>query len=146
MVLFIFAAIIIGVMMPLQAGINSRLTQFLFHPSQSALISFFIGTIALIALTIILSPQYPNLRQLAAIPPHLYIGGILGAIFVGSSIFLLPQIGATAMITAFITGQLLGSLVIDHYGFFGVPLHPMSIGRFFAVILMAISLVLFRKF
>jgi bacterial/archaeal transporter family-2 protein len=73
---------------------------------------------------------------------HLLLGGVFGAIFVGSSLFFIPRMGATAMIGSFISGQLLCSVVIDHYGLMGMNTHPVSLTRVVGVILLFAGLFL----
>src|SRR5690606_24636615 len=117
---FALVAIVIGTLMPLQAGLNAELTRNLSHPYLGAFVSLVVGAVAMGSI-LLFTDGFTNIKKLSLAPPHLFLGGILGAIFVTSSMFLIPKMGATGMIAAFITGQLLGSVIIDHFGFLGVP-------------------------
>ncbi len=139
---YILIAIIIGSMMPIQASINAELTRLVRHPYLGALISFSIGTLALGIMVIIKGLPITELKRLSSAPPHFFIGGVLGALFVGSSIFLIPKMGATTMIAAFVTGQLLMSVFIDHYGLLGIPVNQVSVTRIMGIILLFIGLLL----
>jgi transporter family-2 protein len=141
----VFVAVLIGAMMPLQAGINAELTRFLKHPFLGAFLSFAIGTLALIGITLLQGFPTQELKRLPSAPPWLFVGGILGAVFVASSIYLIPRLGATAMIGAFVTGQLLMSIAVDHYGFFGIPSNPVTWSRALGVILLFGGLLLVLK-
>lgn len=138
---FVILAVIIGCFMPIQAGLNAELTRTLRHPYLGALISLTTGAIIMVLL-VAFNGGFSPLKRLQEIPPHLYLGGVLGAIFVGSSLFLIPRMGATAMISAFITGQLMGSLIIDHFGLLGLPQNPVSLQRMAGVILLFAGLFL----
>lgn len=138
---FVILAIIIGCMMPLQAGLNAELTRILRHPFLGAFISLTTGAI-LVSLLVITNSGFHQLKRLPEVPPHLYLGGVLGAIFVGSSLFLIPKMGATAMIGAFMTGQLLGSVLMDHFGVLGLTPQPINMTRIFGVILLFAGLLL----
>jgi bacterial/archaeal transporter family-2 protein len=138
----ILAAIIVGSLMPIQAGVNAQLTRMVGHPFLGAFISFSIGTIAVSAILLINGISLNDFKKLTTVPPFFFIGGVLGALFVGSSIFLIPKLGATAMIGAFITGQLLMSVLIDHYGLLGAPVSPISVQRLCGVCLLFIGLAL----
>lgn len=140
--IYILVAIIIGSMMPVQAAINAELTRLVRHPYLGALISFTIGTLALGIMVIMQGLPIAELKRLSSASPHLFIGGVLGALFVGSSIFLIPKMGATTMIAAFVTGQLLMSVCIDHYGLLGIPVNQVSITRIVGIILLFIGLLL----
>lgn len=135
---FALVAIVIGTMMPLQAGLNAELTRNLMHPVLGAFVSLVIGAIA-IGSVLVFTDGFANIRRLSIAPPHLFLGGILSAVFVTSSMFLIPKMGATGMIAAFITGQLIGSIIIDHFGFLGVPVNTINITRVIGVILLSLG-------
>lgn len=138
-------AVLIGALMPIQAGLNAEMTRFLKHPFLGALLSFFMGTLALSVVVLLNKAPLSELKRLPEANPVLFLGGILGALFVGSSIFLIPKMGATAMIGAFVTGQLLMSLIIDHYGLLGVPVNPVGVARVLGAILLFAGLYLILK-
>ncbi len=138
---FVALAVLIGTLMPVQAGLNAELTRFLKHPYLGAFISLSVGA-ALVSVFVLINGGFGDIKRLGQVPPHLYLGGILGAIFVGSSLFFIPKMGATAMIAAFVTGQLIGSLIIDHYGLLGLSPNPVTMTRIFGVILLFAGLFL----
>ena len=138
---FVILAIVIGALMPLQAGLNAELTRYLKHPYLAALISLTSGAIA-ISILVIMNGGFNEIKRLNAVPPHLLMGGVLGAIFVSSSLFFIPRMGATTMIASFITGQLIGSVIIDHFGFMGLTPTPVSIEKFVGIILLFSGLFL----
>jgi len=134
--ILIIAAVLVGGLMPFQAGINAELTRFVRHPFLAAFTSFFIGTAALGLILAIHGTSVQDFRRLLEAPPRLFIGGALGALFVASSIYFIPRMGATAMIAALVTGQLLMSLVIDHFGLLNLPVLPITTTRIVGVILL----------
>lgn len=143
MIMFlILAAVAIGALMPVQASINAELSRLIQNPFMGALISFAFGTLALGLVVLSRGIPQEEIKRLVHAPPHLFIGGVLGALFVGSSIFLIPKLGATTMIGAFVTGQLLMSLAIDHFALFGVPHNPISLTRTLGVFLLFSGLLL----
>lgn len=135
-------AILIGTLMPIQAGINAELTRFLRHPYLAAIISLVTGATALSLILVFQGVPALEFKRLLETPPRLFLGGILGAIFVSSSMFFIPRMGATAMIAAFVTGQLLMSIVIDHYGLLGLNSQPLSLSRLVGIILLFTGLYL----
>lgn len=146
LIVLVIIAVLIGCLMPIQAGINAQLTQAIKSPYLSAFISFGTGTIALFILALIQSAPFSELKKVPSLPPYLLVGGVLGATFVGSSIVFIPKLGATTMIAAFVTGQLLMSIVIDHYGFLGLTPHPVNMIRLCGVALLFVGLILILKF
>jgi transporter family-2 protein len=104
------------------------------------------GTVALLILSVTQSASFGELKRIPSLPPYMLLGGLMGATFVGASIALIPKLGATTMIAAFVTGQLLMSLVIDHYGFLGLAHHPINLIRLAGVVLLFVGLILILKF
>jgi transporter family-2 protein len=47
----------------------------------------------------------------------MWIGGLLGALFVFTTIFSVPKLGAGLMIVLIIAGQMACAIAMDHYGF-----------------------------
>ena len=141
----ILIAVVVGALMPVQAGVNAQLTRILQNPYLTATISFTTGSIALFLLSLAKGVNLEEVKRMSSVSPHLYVGGILGAIFVSSTIFLIPKMGATTMIAAFITGQLLMSVLIDHYGLLGLAVTPISMTRILGVILLFAGLFLVVK-
>ena len=144
--IFVIIALLIGGLLPVQGSINSHLSTFLKHPLQAAFVSFFVGTLALFFLNVFLKTEVPAAKELVKIPFYLFFGGLLGAIYVTSAIVLIPKIGITSLLAASIAGQLIISSVIDHFGFFNVPIHPISFGRVAGIALLATGIFLIQRF
>jgi transporter family-2 protein len=143
--LLVAITVIIGTLLPVQASINAELTKFLRHPYLGAFISFFIGSVTLAVLILFNSTPLGDWRRLGEVPLQYYFGGVMGALFVGSSIFLIPRLGPTMMMAAFVTGQLVSSVVIDHYGWFNLPVYPVTPQRILGIILLFSGLLLVIK-
>lgn len=141
----IIAAVFVGLMMPVQAGLNAELTRLLNHPLIGAFISLVTGSIALFFILLIQGFPFQELKRIGEVPPVLFFGGILSALFVSSAIFFIPRMGATSMIAALITGQLLMSVVIDHYGLLGLASYPLNLTRVLGVFLLFAGLFLVVK-
>ena len=87
------AALVAGMAAPTQFAINSQLRQVVGGPVLAAAISFFVGTVILIAATAIISHSIPELGPTMRAPWWMYLGGLLGAFYVCASIVLTPHSG-----------------------------------------------------
>jgi len=143
--IFIFAALIIGGFLSVQGSINTQLSSFLKHPLQASLTNFLVGTVVLILLNIALRTSTPTISEMKAIPWYLFLGGAIGAMFVTSVVLLIPQIGVTTMLAASIAGQLIIAAIIDHYGFFGISVHAISLSRVVGIVLLILGIILIQK-
>ena len=79
------------------------------------------------------------------IPWWAWSGGAFGAIFIGLSIFLVPQIGAATFLALLVTGQMLGSITFDHFGWLGLTQRPVDAPRLIGVALLIGGVVLIRR-
>jgi transporter family-2 protein len=64
-----------------------------------------------------------------------WIGGPLGALIVLAGAALTPRLGAAAFIALVVGGQLLCSVILDHFALMGLPEEPITPGRVFGAIL-----------
>jgi transporter family-2 protein len=144
-ILFALLVIAAGMVAPTQAGINARLSQWLSSNFLAALVSFLVGTLGLFVLTLILRIPWPPLASLNGSPWWIWIGGFGGAFLVTVTIIAVPKLGATTMFAFFLAGQMLASLILDHFGLIGYPVHPISIWRVVGVLLLSAGVLLIKN-
>ncbi|PLX79462.1 MAG: hypothetical protein C0616_11260 [Desulfuromonas sp.] len=135
MTLFILIGILAGLSVPTQAGINSQLGLWTESPVIAATISFAVGTLTLVIYTFATRIPLPAIASVGSHPWWVWTGGAFGAFFVTATIILVPKLGATTMVATILAGQMLASLTLDHFGWLGYPLHPISLGRIAGVVL-----------
>lgn len=143
---YLLWALLIGVAVPLQVGLNTTLGRLIGHPMLSATVSFTVGALSLWLLIVAWHVALPSVSQWVQIPGWYYLGGILGAFFVASTIILAPRLSVATMNGLIVAGQLLMSLVIDHFGWFGFPHHPITLLRVLGVLLILAGVWLVQRF
>ncbi len=143
---FIILAVVAGMMMPTQAGINHKLADDISSPILSAFVSFVVGTVALFIYILATGESLGNLTSLKSASLISWTGGLLGAFFVASTVILVPRIGVALTFSLVVAGQMLITLLLDHYGFLGVPVKEVNIQRIIGVSLVILGVVLVRKF
>ena len=143
--LLLVVALCAGGLVPVQGSINAHLSEGLNHPLQATFISFFGAVLLLIAVLLALRPALPSLAQFKAIPPIYYTGGIYGVLFVTTLLVLTPHIGIASTVTATIVGQLILSVILDHFGLFGLARHPIGLPRLLGSAGLLVSLYLIQK-
>jgi transporter family-2 protein len=134
-----------GALIMLQSPINAKLGLAAGGPLWAAFLSFLTGTIAL-GLAALLTRQPLLAATLAQTPPWMWVGGLLGAFFVTTTIFAVPQLGAGLMIVLIIAGQMLAALLLDHTGFLLPAAHPLNAGRLLGALFILAGVVLIKKF
>ena len=143
---FIFLALVAGLMMPTQAGINNKLAVAVDSPVLAAFVSFVVGTIALFLYIVASGTPLANLAGAKDASAIAWTGGLLGAFFVASTVALVPRLGVALTFSLIIAGQMAVTLVIDHFGFFDVPVKEVNLPRLLGVTLITVGVILIRKF
>jgi transporter family-2 protein len=134
---FVVAMVLIGAALGFQAPINAALGRAI-GAFEAALVSFGVGAIgAAIVVTLV---GRGNLRAVAEVPAWQLVGGLLGLMVVTATIISVRHIGISILLVAGLTGQLVAGLLIDHYGWFGVPRRPIEWTRIAGVALLAVAL------
>ncbi|MEO7672504.1 MAG: DMT family transporter [Pyrinomonadaceae bacterium] len=143
---YILIALLAGAMMPTQAATNNRMAAFVDSPVLAAFVSFVVGTLALFVFVLLSGVPLVSLGGVKDAPAIAWIGGILGAFFVAASVTLVPKLGVAMTFSILIAGQMIVTLVIDHFGLLGVPIRALSLTRLGGILLIATGVVLIRKF
>jgi transporter family-2 protein len=133
-----------GVLVAVQAPVNARLRAVVDSPLAAALVSFAVGSVLLVGLTIA-SGEIGAVAKLGGGPWWAYLGGICGTALVVATLLAVPRIGVLATFVAVVVGEVVIATVIDRFGWFGVPRIPITWDRVVAVVLLAISLVLIAR-
>ena len=136
-------ALFIGMLLPLQALINASLGKQAGGPLFASLASFSVGTLVLLAWWLASRPAF-EAAALAKVPWWAWTGGVIGAVYVAAATLLVPRMGAAALICAVVFGQVLGSLLLDHFGVLHArqPVDPMRLHG--ALLVVAGSLLVVR--
>lgn len=142
--LAIVAVIVGGALTALQGPTNARLAGAVASPVNAALISFAVGTVALTLVAAALQAR-PDMTATRALPPAAWLGGLYGAVFVVAAAYAVPKLGVATTIVLMVTGQMLLSLFLDHFGFMGVPKQPITLSRLAGVAMLVGGVLLVRR-
>lgn len=120
---YLIIAVATGLLMPIQSRVNGALGVQLDDPFAAALVSFVVGLAALTLIHLV----FPGPRKAAqSIPriiaqrrfPWWYLGaGAVGAFVVVSQSTAVPIVGVALFTVSLVTGQTMGSMVVDRFGF-----------------------------
>ncbi|GAC1365821.1 MAG: hypothetical protein NVSMB42_25700 [Herpetosiphon sp.] len=135
-------ALLIGVGLAVQGGVNAQLRLFVGSPFRSALISVVVSSLALLPIVLF---TWSNAVVTGQSAWWMWIGGLLGALFVVGSVILAPRLGAGTLAAALVTGQLLAAVVIDHFGWVGFSVVPVTWVRVVGVVLMFAGVLLIQR-
>ena len=141
----VILAVLTGGLVAFQGPINSQLARLLSHPLQAAFISFSVGTITMLLATLVFKSGFPPMKQVLSIPKILLIGGMLGSIYIIANILFIPRIGVFNMLVSVLVGQVLVSLIVDHFGLFGLESQKLNLNRLLGAGLVIAGIVVINK-
>lgn len=142
--LLLFFAIAIGAGLPVQAALNSELGRAVQSPIYGALLSFVVGIAGLLLYLFATRVDLSTWRQAFDLPWYYWLGGLLGALYVTGIIILAPRLGTALTFGLTIAGQMIIGLIMDHYGWLGLPVKPINWSGVLGVVLIIGGVVLIR--
>ncbi len=135
---------IAGVSFVFQQAVNSNLRVEISSPWWAGFISYLGGTVVMLLAALALR-QPLSFASISSTSAMSWTGGIFGAIYIAISILMLPKLGAATLIALLVAGQMLGSIVFDHFGLLGVPVHQVNPGRVLGALMLVAGVLLIRQ-
>jgi len=138
---FALLAVGVGACFAVQASANGKFRMNLGSPLWAAFFSicgtFLTATTAMLALR----PAAPSAAAIREAPWWNWVGGPLGALIVLGGATLVSELGAALFLALVVSGQLLCSLLLDHFALMGLPEQPITPGRAIGAVLVVAGVV-----
>ena len=140
---FLIIALAIGLLMPFQTAANSRLRQVVGPAYVSTLVSFTVSTLALLLVSLVAGiPILPTETMLNTAPWWSWFVGIVAVVTITIAIHLFKEIGQLQALIIPMFSQLIFSLMIDHFGWFGARVIPLGTNRIIGALLLIAGVTL----
>lgn len=134
-----------GISVALQQVLNANLRSKLGSPWWAAFVSYFVGMVFM--LPVALTSSAPRFADSSGRPSSWvsWTGGLFGALFIATAIFMVPRLGVATVLALIVVGQMLASLTFDHFGLLGIPQHSANPTRLLGTVLLIVGVVLIRR-
>ncbi len=119
-------AVVAGATLSGQARVNGALRERLGSALVAALVSFFAGTVALVAAAVVARRARAARRLSSGTRWWWWLGGLAGALLVASSAAAVPEVGVALTSVAIVAGSTTGGLVVDRAGLSPRGHQPLS--------------------
>ncbi|NJL22364.1 MAG: DMT family transporter [Leptolyngbyaceae cyanobacterium SM1_3_5] len=145
--IYLLAALAGGAILPIQVALNTLLRRYVGEPMQVTFVSYLAGTLTSLFFCFAARYSLPTSTALMQTSWWMWIGGCLGTLYVWSTIFATPRIGAALALALTIAGQMIAALFLDHYGAIGLAKYPASPTRIAGAVLvvLGVSIVAYAK-
>lgn len=140
--------VLAGMLLAVQFAINGELGKVLQSSTHAALVSFLVGTTMLIIMVGIMDRSYANIKKAIreSAPWWVWIGGILGGLYILINVYLVEQIGTGQTVVLVLFGQIAGSLLVEQFGLFRSYKNQIIPVQILGLIVMIVGVFLIRIF
>ncbi|KAA8746795.1 DMT family transporter [Corynebacterium tuscaniense] len=139
--MLILAAMAVGAVIPAQTAVNSRLRTSVGAPLPTSFYSFTVAFLCAVTLAVAISGFRWDFAAAAAEPWWVWIGGVMGTVFLTGNVLLFPRLGSVETVVIPILGQVIMALVIDQFGIFGAPQTEASALRLLGAVVVLAGIV-----
>lgn len=140
--IYLLAALLGGGVLPVQVALNTLLRRYVGEPMQVTFVSYLVGALASLVICFLARYPLPTAATLTQTSWWMWVGGCLGTLYVWSTIFATPRIGAALALALTIAGQMIAALFLDHYGALGLTRYAASPTRIAGVVLVVLGVSL----
>jgi transporter family-2 protein len=133
--------IFLGVVLAVHLAMNGRVGNVLNNARVGNALFWCIGALAALAIGLT-GWQAGALNPLKDVHPALLTAGVFGACLVFAIAWLIPQVGAGPVMITLLAGQVIGGLLLSHFGWLGSPVQPISAAKILGVLIMIGGVVL----
>jgi bacterial/archaeal transporter family-2 protein len=126
---------LLGVVLTVHLAMNGKVGVAINNARVANAVFWCIGAVG--AVLIGLTGWQPGaLNGVRTVNPVLLTAGLMGASLVFAIAWLIPQIGAGPMTFSLLAGQIVGGMVLSHFGWLGSPVQPISITHILGALVM----------
>lgn len=140
----IIIAVLLGVIFAWQTPINAEAARRLGSPVLAGMLSISLSLVLVVTFALMTVRAKPDWSEIASAPWWTWIGGIAGAVFVVAAAVIVPKTGSVLFLLAVVLGQMLGAIVADTYGMWGLAVQPISLTKLVGVSLVLAGAVVFN--
>jgi len=137
---YLIWALLAGAFIPLIGILNGRVGRALGEPFYASVMLFGVAIILALVVSVIFGKAVPSVQNLQTLRPMDYTAGFIVAFYVISATVLAGKIGVANFIVMAVSGQIMFSLMIDHFGLFGAPVKPINMTQLVGAVLLLIGL------
>ena len=125
---FIVLALLMGAMLSIYLPMNSAVSRHIGSVLTANLTFFFIALVTSFIMFLIWG-RTETLATIKKVPTWLYITGVISALNILGTTYLIPRLGVRRFFILVIGGQILTAMVVSHFGWLTSPKDPISAAK-----------------
>jgi transporter family-2 protein len=135
-----------GALQTCGAAMNGQLNRSLVNPWLASLVSFAMVTFFFAAMFLVYPSPLPKKADWGMMPWWAPVGGLVGAVQVYAGLTLVNRVGTGMYMALTVTSAILMSLLVDHFGWFRITPHPLTLARVLGGTLMIMGVFLVSRY
>jgi bacterial/archaeal transporter family-2 protein len=134
-----------GAGLTIQMAWNARLRSATGSPVLTTIISICVSLLSLVLVWASGATDRGSLPAFNSLPKWAWFGGVFAAYYLVASLIAIPRLGAAAVFSLVIAGQMVGALILDSTGAFGVTQIGLGTSRVLGTALLLAGVILIQK-
>jgi transporter family-2 protein len=134
-----------GAGLAMQMAWNARLRTATNSPVLTTMISVLVTLVSLVLVWASGATNRGTIPDFHSLPKWAWFGGAFAAYYLVASLIGIPKLGAAAVFSLVIAGQMVGALALDSTGAFAMAQIPLSPARVLGTILLLAGVLLIQK-
>ncbi|SFO32572.1 transporter family-2 protein [Chitinophaga sp. YR627] len=145
-IVWLFVVFLCGALLPLQGGLNAKLAKSISSPIYASMICFIVGALGM-AVYIPFTKETFSWQLLKGSDITAVLGGgLIGAVFITASMMALPRLGMALTFGLVVAGQVIISVLLDHFNILVAEQHAVNVWRGLGILLIIAGVVVVEKF
>ena len=137
---FIVLALLMGAMLSIYLPMNSAVSRHIGSVLTANMTFFFIA-LATSFIMFLIWGRTETLTAIKKVPTWLYITGVISALNILGTTYLIPRLGVRRFFILVIGGQILTAMVVSHFGWLTSPKDPLSAAKIIGAALVLLGTV-----
>jgi transporter family-2 protein len=137
---FYILTILLGIVLAVHLAMNGKVGNVLQNARVGNALFWCIGAVGALAIGVG-GWRTGVLEPLKQVHPVLLTAGVLGACLVFAIAWLIPRVGAGNVMITLLAGQVLGGLIMSHFGWLGSPVQPITALKVVGVLVMIVGVL-----
>ena len=138
---FYVLTILLGIVLAVHLAMNGKVGNVLQNARVGNALFWCIGAVGALAIGVG-GWRTGALEPLKQVHPVLLTAGVFGACLVFAIAWLIPRVGAGNVMITLLAGQVLGGLIMSHFGWLGSPVQPITAVKVVGVLVMIVGVIL----
>ena len=145
-IVWLFVVFLCGALLPLQGGLNAKLAKSIVSPIYAAMICFIVGALTMAFYVPFTKETFSWQLFKGSDVTAMLGGGVIGAVFITASMLALPRLGMALTFGLVVAGQVIISVLLDHFNILVGEQHPINIWRGLGMLLIIAGVAVVEKF